>query len=267
MDRDVPRASFYSDGDPHVDPERLIAHICATRGITREQLGVRRTVLGTFNSRLTEYIASRSGAIPSEHWIRQSEASFREGAAYLVGDNLTIATFPIGAPAAVTLMEEMIACGMTSLIVVGAAGSLQPHAPIGSLVVPNAAIREEGTSHHYASSDEEAAPSPRLQAAIERALRERGVTYATGASWTTDAVYREHRGKIDRYRAAGVMTVEMELSALFTVAAFRGVECAALLAISDELHGDAWDLGFGGETFERAMSSAAMVALDVARGL
>jgi uridine phosphorylase len=262
MDPDVPRASFYSDGDPHVDPERLVAHLCAMRGITREQLGVRRIVLGTFSSRLTEFLAAGSGAVQAEHWLRRAE---RE--AYLAGDNVTIATFPIGAPAAVTLMEEMIACGMTSLIVTGAAGSLQPHAPIGSLVVPDAAIREEGTSHHYAPSDAEAVPSARLQDAIERTLRERGVAYTTGASWTTDAVYREHRGKIDRYRAAGVVTVEMELSALFTVAAFRRVECAALLAISDELHGDAWDLGFGGEAFERAMGRAAMIALDVARGL
>ncbi|MFI5178299.1 MAG: nucleoside phosphorylase [Vicinamibacterales bacterium] len=262
MDRHIPRASFYSDGDPHVDPERLVAHLCAMRGITREQLGVRRTVLGTFSSRLTEFLAASSGAVQAEHWLRRAE---RE--AYLAGDNVMIATFPIGAPAAVTLMEEMIACGMTSLIVTGAAGSLQPHAPIGSLVVPNAAIREEGTSHHYAPSDDEAVPSPRLQEAIERALRERGVAYTTGASWTTDAVYREHRGKIDRYRAAGVVTVEMELSALFTIAAFRGIDCAALLVVSDELHGDAWDLGFGGETFERAMGQAAMIALDVARTL
>jgi uridine phosphorylase len=262
MDRDVPRASFYSDGDPHVDPERMIAHLCEARGITQDQLGIRRTVLGTFSTRLTEFLAAGSGAVQAEHWLRRAERDV-----YLAGDNVTIATFPVGSPAAVILMEEMIACGMTSLIVVGAAGSLQPHAPIGSLVVPDAAIREEGTSHHYAPSDDEAVPSPRLQAAIERALRERGVAYATGASWTTDAVYREHRGKIDRYRAAGVMTVEMELSALFTVAAFRGVECAALLTISDELHGDAWELGFGGETFERAVSSAALVALDVARGL
>ncbi len=262
MPSDLPRASFYADGDPHVDPERLIAHVCTTRGISRDQLGVRRTVLGTFSGRLTEFLAARSGAVQAAHWLRQAE-----GQAYLVGDDVTIATFPIGAPAAVTLAEEMIACGMTSLIVTGAAGSLQPHAPIGSIVVPDAAIREEGTSHHYAPSDEEAIPSPRLREAIERALRERNVAYAKGASWTTDAVYREHRGKIDRYRAAGVITVEMELSALFTVAAFRGVECAALLAISDELHGNAWELGFGGETFERAMGRAAMIALDVARGL
>ncbi len=262
MDRHVPRASFYTDGDPHVDPERMVAHRCMMRGITREQLGVRRTVLGTFSSKLTEFIAERCGAERTEHWLRQSEHP-----AYLAGDSVTIATFPIGAPAAVTLMEEMIACGMTSVIVTGAAGSLQPHAPIGSLVVPDAAIREEGTSHHYAPSDDEAVPSPRLRDAIERALRERGIAYAVGASWTTDAVYREHRGKIDRYRAAGVVTVEMELSALFTVATFRGVECAALLAVSDELHGDAWDLGFGGEAFERAMGRAGLIALDVARGL
>ena len=196
-----------------------------------------------------------------------TEAAFAEGSAYIDGDRVTIATFPIGAPAAVTLMEEMIACGTTALIVAGAAGSLQPHAPIGSLVVPDAAIREEGTSHHYAPSHEAATPSPRLRSAIETALRDRGLPYATGASWTTDAVYREHRGKIDRYRAAGVMTVEMELSALFTVAAFRGSECAALLVVSDELHGENWDIGFGGETLARAMGQAGLIALEVARAL
>jgi uridine phosphorylase len=266
MDKASPE-SFYALGDPHVDPERLIAHICERRGITRDQFGVRRTVVGTFSSRLTQYIATRSDARPTEHWIRQNEAVFTEGPAYLAGDDVTIATLPIGAPAAVTLMEEMIACGMTSLIVTGTAGGLQPHAPIGTFVVPDAAIREEGTSHHYAPSDEDALPSPRLRETIERALRERGVAYAKGTSWTTDAPYREHRGKIDRYRAAGVMTVEMELSALFTVAAFRGIECAALVVVSDELHGDEWDLGFGGETLVRAMGRAGMIALDIARGL
>ncbi len=258
-----PNASFYSEGDPHVDPERLVQHICERRGITRDQLGVRPAVVGTFSSRLTQYIAAQSSAQPAEHWLR--EAAFAQGPAYLDGERVTIATLPIGAPAAVTLLEDMIACGTTSLIVVGAAGSLQPHAPIGSFVVPDAAIREEGTSHHYAPSHEPATPSPRLRGAIEAMLGDRGLPYATGTSWTTDAVYREHRGKIDRYRAAGVMTVEMELSALFTVAAFRGIECAALLVVSDELHGEAWEIGFGGETLVRAMGRAGLIALDVAR--
>jgi purine-nucleoside phosphorylase len=57
----------------------------------------------------------------------------------------------------------------------------------------------------------------------------------------------------------------MELSALFTVAAYRGIECAALLVVSDELHGEDWDIGFGGETLARAMGRAGLIALDVAR--
>ncbi len=257
---------FYSEGDPHVDPDRLVQHICDRRGITRDQLGVRPAVLATFGSRITQYIAATSKAQPIEHWLRQNDTGLPDWPAYLAGE-VTIVTLPIGAPAAVTLVEEMIACGMTSLIITGTAGSLQAHAPIGTFVVPDAAIREEGTSHHYAPSDEAAVASPALRRAIEDRLRAEGIEYQTGTSWTTDAIYREHRGKIDRYRAEGVITVEMELSALFTVAAFRGIDCAALLVVSDELHGDAWDIGFGGETLVRAMGRAGLTALDVARSL
>ena len=232
------------------------------RGITREQLGVRRTVLGTFSSRLTEFLAAGSGAVEAEHWLRRAE---RE--AYLAGDNVTIATFPD------RRAGGRHADGGDDRLrhdVADRHGRRRQPAAARPDRVARRARRRDPRRGHVAPlrpSDDEAVPSPRLRDAIERALRERGVAYATGASWTTDAVYREHRGKIDRYRAAGVMTVEMELSALFTVAAFRGVECAALLAISDELHGDAWDPGFGGEAFERAMGRAGMIALDVARGL
>jgi hypothetical protein len=59
-----------------------------------------------------------------------------------------------------------------------------------------------------------------------------------GVNWTTDAVYMEHKQKIDLYRRAGVITVDMELSAIFTVARVRGIQAAAIVAVSDELHGD-----------------------------
>ncbi|TAK63160.1 MAG: purine-nucleoside phosphorylase, partial [Dehalococcoidia bacterium] len=81
------------------------------------------------------------------------------------------------------------------------------------------------------------------------------------------AVYREHREKIARYRADGVLAVDMELSALYTLARFRGIACGAVLAISDELHGDAWDIGFADARFVAAMTQAASVALDAARRL
>ncbi|MBI5287459.1 MAG: nucleoside phosphorylase, partial [Chloroflexi bacterium] len=205
-------------------------------------------------------LAEQAGAARAEHWLRRDDMP-----AFHAGDEVTIASLPIGAPAAAAQVEELIACGMRSLIVTGAAGSLQPHAPIGTVVLPTSAIREEGTSHHYTPSHEPALPAPRLVALLEQALRAHGIDYVSGPTWTTDAVYREHRSKIDRYRRAGVVTVEMELSALLTIATYRGVECAGLFAVSDELHGDGWDLGFGADTFLGAMARAATVALEAAR--
>jgi uridine phosphorylase len=260
MDPLLPHAGFYSDGDAHVDPRRAVEFICQRRGVTPDQLGVNRVVIGTFVPRLTEFIASQSDARPPEHWLRGSG-----DAAFVTPDGITIATLPVGAPAAVILVEEMIACGMRVLIVTGSAGSLQPGVSIGSIVVPTAAIREEGTSHHYAPSDAPAVASNRAVDTVVQVLGERNVAHFAGLQWTTDAIYREHREKIDRYRAAGVLAVDMELSALYTVAAYRDVECGAVLAISDELHGDSWGIGFSDARFVQAMDEAALIALEVAR--
>ncbi len=254
--------TFYLDGDPFVDPLRTVEYVCERRGITREQLGVRRVAVATFSPQLTQFLADQCGAKQLEHWLRgPSEPAF------LTDDGITIATLPVGAPGAVILAEEMIACGLEALVVTGSAGSLQPHVSIGSIVVPTEAIREEGTSHHYAPAGELALASPSVVDAVSDVLDERGLVFAAGRQWTTDAIYREHREKIARYRAEGVLAVDMELSALYTLARFRGIACGAVLAVSDELHGDAWEMGFADTRFATAMTQAATVALDAARRL
>jgi uridine phosphorylase len=153
---------------------------------------------------------------------------------------------------------------MRTLITTGSAGSLQPHAPIGTIVLPVSAIREEGTSHHYAPHDVPALAHPEVVETLRSVLDARSIAYVSGENWTTDAIYREHRQKVDLYRRAGVVTVDMELSALWTVGAVRGVRCGAVVAVSDELHGDAWEIGFGSEAMTRGVARAARVALDAA---
>jgi uridine phosphorylase len=259
METPSPGTDFYLDGEPHVAPGRLVEHYCATRGIAKAELGIRPVVLGTFSARLTRYLGEAAGAEKAEHL-----AEWRDTDAYVVGDALTILTFGIGAPATVAAMEEMAACGMHTLITTGAAGSLQESAPIGSVVVPTAAIREEGTSHHYAPKHVPAEPDEELAAELAQEAARRGIECARGVNWTTDAVYQEHRQKIERHRRAGVVTVDMELSALSVVSAIRRVRCAAILAVSDELHGAEWELGFQRERFMQGMVAAADVALAVA---
>jgi len=250
--------SFYLEGEPHVDPRKAVEHYCASQGCTIADLGLAPVVLGTFSSRLTRYLAEVAGAERMDRWSGWKDD------AYATGGALSIVTFPIGAPVSVAMLEEMRVCGMRTLITTGAAGSLQPHAPIGTIVVPTSAIREEGTSHHYAPAGEPALPDADLAAELTREARTHGHDVQEGANWTTDAIYMEHKRKIELHRAAGVLTVDMELSALFTVAALRGVRCAAIVAVSDELHGDDWDMGFGGEPMIRGIMKAARIALSAA---
>ena len=196
MDAPHPGAGFYLDGDPHVDPAKFIEHFCAQRGITPADLGVHSVVVATFNADLTDYLAAATGAKPVERWIRTRDPAF------VTPEGVTLVTSQIGAPVAVAFAEELFVCGMRTLIVTGAAGSLQPDAPIGSIVVPLSAIREEGTSHHYAPHDVPAEADPGVVATITGVLTERGTPYRDGVNWTTDAIYREHKAKIARYRDA-----------------------------------------------------------------
>ena len=72
-------------------------------------------------------------------------------------------------------------------------------------------------------------------------LEERGVPFTAGKVWTTDAIYRETRQKVDRRKAEGCLVVEMEAAAFFAVARFRGIRFAQLLYGGDDLSGAEWD--------------------------
>ncbi len=147
----------------------------------------------------------------------------------------------IGAPLGAGLLEETIALGARAFIACGGAGVLRPELTLGHVVVPISAVRDEGTSYHYLPPGEDARPTPVALAAVERTLRDRGVPYVAGATWTTDAIFRETRAKVARRRDQGCLTVEMEAAAFFAVAAFRGVELAQILYGGDDLSGVAWD--------------------------
>ena len=148
----------------------------------------------------------------------------------------------VGAPMAVFVMEEMIALGCERFIVCGGAGVLDREIAVGHIVVPTAAIRDEGTSYHYLPPGREVEPDPRALAAVVGTLTRHGVEYRLTKTWTTDAIYRETPGKVERRRAEGCATVEMEASALFAVGKFRGVPVAQLLYGGDDVSGfGEWD--------------------------
>jgi len=109
------------------------------------------------------------------------------------------------------------------------------------VIIPTGAIRDEGTSYHYAPPDATVVPHPRALAAIDDVLSEAGVPHDRGLVWTTDAFFRETSAKVARRREAGCLAVEMEAAAMFAVAAFRGAAYAQLLYAGDDVSAEEWD--------------------------
>ncbi len=172
--------------------------------------------------------------------------------------------FGVGAPVAGVLLEEFAAWGVKQFVWLGVAGGLQPALQSGDLVLVETAVRDEGTSHHYLPSDQPVAASPKLFAMVETAVHQTNLPLKKGATWTTDAPYRETAVAVAQYQAQGVQTVEMETAALFAVAHYCQTEAAALLAVSDSLANGVWQPASNPALAENNLKQALNVVVQVA---
>ena len=147
----------------------------------------------------------------------------------------------VGAPLAVMFLEELIALGCRRFVAVGGAGALLHDLTMGHAIVVESAVRDEGTSFHYLPPGRVVQADPHGIAVLSATLEAEGVPHHVARTWTTDAVYRETRARVDRRRAEGCAVVEMEASAFIAVARYRDVSFAQLLYAADSLAGQAWD--------------------------
>ncbi len=157
------------------------------------------------------------------------------------GHALGIIPAAVGAPLAAGLFEEVIARGGRKFIACGGAGVLDSLINSGDIIVPIAAVRDEGTSYHYLPPGREAKPSLEAVDAITRILERHKCHYVKAKTWTTDGFFRETPKRIAKRTKEGCLTVEMEAAALFAVAEFRGVEIGYLLYGDDDVSGSEWD--------------------------
>jgi len=157
------------------------------------------------------------------------------------GTRLLVLHPGVGAPLAAGFLEEVIALGIKHFIACGGAGVLDKAIVAGHPVILTGAVRDEGTSYHYLPPSREVGSSPLATAALEQALRGRGIEYLLGKAWTTDAIYRETVAKRAARMAEGCCVVEMEAAAFFAVARFRGVELGQLVYGGDLVVPEGWD--------------------------
>ena len=172
----------------------------------------------------------------------------------------------IGAPYAAMVLETLIAWGVRKILFLGWCGSISAKAKIGDIIVPTSAIIDEGTSGHYKEDDNRISfPSELMVANLRAALDQKCFNYHHGPVWSTDAIYRETRAKVEKYQRQNVIGVEMEISALFTVAKFRKVDMGAMVVVSDELVSFKWRPGFKMNEFKHGREAACTVVRDICR--
>jgi uridine phosphorylase len=178
----------------------------------------------------------------------------------LAGETTGIVGCAVGAPFAVLVAEELFACGCRFLISLTSAGQIVPAGTPPYFVIIDRALRDEGTSYHYATPDKFAEADPQIVATAARALEVAGLRAYAGASWTTDAPFRETVAAVEAARVMGVMAVEMEASGLYTFARAKGKAVLCLAHVTNTM-------GRTDEDFEKGEADGTTDALNILEAL
>jgi uridine phosphorylase len=141
----------------------------------------------------------------------------------------------VGAAFAVLIAEELFASGCRLLISVTSAGQIAPVQAPPYFIVIDRALRDEGTSYHYLPPSQYSEADAQLTRLAQEALTLAGLSFQVGATWTTDAPFRETQKAIEAALQAGILAVEMEAAALYAFAKARGLPVLCLANVTNQM--------------------------------
>ncbi len=151
------------------------------------------------------------------------------------GTPVSICSTGIGCPSAAIAVEELAAVGVDTLIRPGTTGALQRGIAIGDMVIATAAAKDEGTTRRYESDTYPAVPDYAVLSALVAAADEDPGGVHVGPIATDDAFYAETDEYVRDWEAAGILAVEMEAAAIFTIARRKGLRAGAICTVDGNL--------------------------------
>ena len=158
------------------------------------------------------------------------------------GVDIAVMQAPLGAPYSVSIFEEVAVLGAEYFFLAGSCGCLDNSVGEYSIIIPTSAIRDEGTSYHYAPASDEIELEKEVVDSIEKTLNELNIPFCKGKTWTTDALYRETPEKVQKRKEMGAIAVDMECSAMTAFAKFKGFKFGELFYGADDLSSDKYDV-------------------------
>lgn len=157
---------------------------------------------------------------------------------YIFDENgLTIGVLgcAVGSSFAVLVAEELFVSGCKLLISVTSSGQITPVQAPPYFILIDRALRDEGTSYHYMPPSNYSDAPEALLGALEGTFDDLDVPVLKGATWTTDAPFRETQDAIDRVRRHGLLAVEMEAAALYAFARARGKPVICFAHVTNQM--------------------------------
>lgn len=221
---------FDTDEKALFNPENFVAYRddCPKIAVTCFAENLINYAVNTFSGKIFSYVHSANGDIPLYE---------------ITVNNVRLIIFMslIGAPASVGQLEEVFAIGVEKILVFGTCGVLDRSIEDCSIIVPNIAVRDEGTSFHYCPASREIDVNVKTLNKMSAFLNNKNISYKVGKVWTTDAVYRETVKKIKTRKEEKCICVDMECSALAALAKFRNKEIAQFFYAADNLDSEIYD--------------------------
>lgn len=171
--------------------------------------------------------------------LKANNREHRTFTGYYKGIKISVTSTGMGCPSAAIAAEELINIGAKTLIRIGSSAALDPRVKIGDLLVTTGAMKNEGTSRFYVPDSFPAVPDLELTSMLIQTAKEmtRGtdISVFAGITSSDDAFYGETPEFLDKLRSYKVMNLDMESSALYTVAHLRGVRAATINGTSGNL--------------------------------
>jgi len=157
---------------------------------------------------------------------------------FSVGEKRFVVAVSQGAPMVVDLAERFLSSGVKKIIRIGTAGTLLPEMHLGEVIVPYAAIRDEGTSAFYLSQKAPALADVDFSTLISHSLQKNEMKVYNGILWSTDGRWKETDDVVLLHKADGAIATDMESAALFAFGLNRNCSVASVSLLSDEIYAD-----------------------------
>ena len=151
------------------------------------------------------------------------------------GTKITAINGGLYSPDSAIMGELVCAAGTEHIIRTGSCGALREDIAIGDFVIVTGAVRGEGTTPYYVPENFSTISDIKITNALIKATEKVGIKYHLGTVWTTDALLKETRERVEKMRRLKVKAVDMVSASLLTVAQLYEVRAGAILAVSDNL--------------------------------